>query len=397
MSTILNWPNLPPNVTSRMVAANDLDIHIFEALPPSVDPSTKPPLIVLVHGFPELAYSWRKIMAPLAAKGFAVVALDQRGFGQTKARGQPTRKASYDEDLAPYRVSNLVADVVALVYSLGYTSVAALVGHDYGSRVAAHCALIRPDLFKSVVLMSSPYAGPPSLAAVQNPNGPSPIHALNAQLATLDPPRKHYTMYYSTPEAEEHMFSAPGGLHNFLRTYYHVKSADWKGNSDVRPLAQISAATFALLPHYYVMPLAETMPACLAPDAPSAEEIAHNKWLTDAELAVYVSQYTATGFQGGLNAYRVMTDPPRWANELHIYTGKQIEVPAMFLSGAQDWGTYQMPGTAEKMRTQACRDMREENFVLIEGAGHWVQQEQPEAVVEHILRFISTTSLASSK
>ncbi|KAF9471902.1 alpha/beta-hydrolase [Pholiota conissans] len=394
-NTTPNWPNLPPIVVSRTVAANDLDIHILEALPPSSDPNSKPPLIVLVHGFPEIAYSWRKIMAPLAAQGYAVVALDQRGFGQTKERGKPIRRVKYEDDLSPYRILNIAADVVALVYALGYTSVVTLVGHDYGSHVAAHCALIRPDLFKSVVLMSAPYEGPPSLSAVQNPNGPSLMRMFNDQLAMLDPPRKHYMMYCSTPEANDDMINPPGGLHNFLRTYYHVKSADWKGNGNVRPLPQMSPAVLAELPPYYVMPLAETMPECLAPDAPSAEEIANNKWLTDDELAVYVSQYTATGFQSSLNAYRVMTDPPRWAKDLHIFTGKQIEVPAMFLAGVEDWGTYQAPGFVEKMRTQVCRDMKDENFVLIDGAGHWVQQEQPEAVVEQILRFIRTAVVPS--
>ncbi|KAF8962651.1 alpha/beta-hydrolase [Flammula alnicola] len=384
------WPGLPSNITSRIIPVNDLDIHILEALPASWNPSSesKPPLLVLLHGFPELAYSWRRIMAPLAANGYAIIAPDQRGFGQTKERGRPVRKIAFEEDLAPYRMLNMVADVVALVYTLGYTSVAAVVGHDYGSPVAAHCALIRPDLFKSVVLMSAPFSGPPSLSNVGNPSTDSPLHAFNDQLAKLDPPRKHYMMYSSTPSAAEDFSNPPEGLHAFLRTYYHMKSADWKANKAARPLDAFSPAALSVMPNYYIMPLSQTMPECVAPEAPSPDEIASNAWLPDDDLAVYVSQYTETGFQGGLNLYRCGTDPLRWSKDLHVFVGKQIEVPAMFIAGAQDWGVFQMPGAAEAMRRKACRDMKDEDFVLVDGAGHWVQQEKPEAVVKHLLRFI---------
>ncbi len=193
-------------------------------------------------------------------------------------------------------------------------------------------------------------------------------------------------MYYSTARAADDMLDPPGGLHGFLRTYFHVKSADWKGNQVV-PLKDSSPASFAVLPFYYIMPLAETMPGCLAPFAPSTEDTSRNKWLPDDELAVYVAQYTVSGFQGGLNAYRCLTDP-MWFEDLQVFTGKQIEVPAIFIAGAQDWGPFQMPGAVDKMRGHACQRMKDEDFVLIEGAGHWVQQEQPGAVVAHILRFL---------
>ena len=118
-------PGLPSGITSRIVAVQDLDIHILEAAPPSTDSSSKPPLLLLLHGFPELAYSWRKIMTPLAAEGYLVVAPDQRGYGQTKSRkpGERQGKISYDDDIAPFRMINLATDIVGLVYALGYTSV----------------------------------------------------------------------------------------------------------------------------------------------------------------------------------------------------------------------------------------------------------------------------------
>src|SRR5579871_7039179 len=111
------------------------------------------PLILLLHGFPELAWSWRKVMPALAAAGFHVVAPDQRGYGGTT--GWDGR---FDRDLASFRQLNLAQDAIELVFALGRREAAALVGHDFGSPVAAHCALVRPDIFRRVALMSAPFA-----------------------------------------------------------------------------------------------------------------------------------------------------------------------------------------------------------------------------------------------
>jgi pimeloyl-ACP methyl ester carboxylesterase len=148
------------------------------------------------------------------------------------------------------------------------------------------------------------------------------------------------------------------------------------------------------MPNYYIMPLHETMAQVVQHDAPSLSEISHNTWLTEEELAVYTAEYTKTGFQGGLNGYRTITDG-RWSEDLMVFSRKRIEVPAMFLAGQKDWGVYQLPGAVEIMKAQACEKMAEEDFVLIQGAGHWVQQEAPEAVVEHLLRFLRKHSSAT--
>ena len=146
---------LPPGVRSRIVEnINGLAIHMLEA---GFETSGRP-LILLLHGFPELAYSWRKIIGPLAAAGYHVVAPDQRGYGRTTGWD-----GAYDGDLDSFRLPNLVRDALGLVSALGYRSVAAVVGHDFGSPVAAYCALIRPDVFRSVALMSAPFGGPPRL------------------------------------------------------------------------------------------------------------------------------------------------------------------------------------------------------------------------------------------
>ena len=404
-------PGLPPGITSRIIAVNDLDIHILESKPTatSVSQTSKPPpLLILIHGFPEFCYSWRKVMVPLAQQGYFVVAPDQRGFGQTTLRrypgstttttttplsgyGRDGQMIKFDDDLTPFGPLNMAADIVSLVHVLGYTSVAGIIGHDYGSRIASYCALIRPDHFKSVVIMSAPFTGTPSLSETDL-TVKSFIHLLNDQLAVLDPPRKHYTMYYSTPEANADMSNPPDGLHTFLRTYFHVKSGDWEQNSGVRELSP-SALSMSTMPYYYIMPLSETMPSCLAPFTPTKDEIERNKWLPEAELAVYVSQYAQTGFQGGLNSYRCLTDPKRWAQDTRIFHGKQITIPAMFLSGAYDWGVHQFPGAMNVMRTKAFLNMKDEDFVLVEGTGHWIQQEKPDVVVQNLLRFLNKVAL----
>jgi pimeloyl-ACP methyl ester carboxylesterase len=374
------WPEIPSNVVSRTLRINDLEMHLFEASPPSSEPR---PLLLLLHGFPELGYSWRKLMAPLSDAGYHVVAPDQRGFGRTKSLTQTSDTVHYDDDLAPFRALNLVKDIVSLVYTLGHKSVAAVVGHDFGSLIAGYCALIRPDIFQSVVIMSAPFTGPPSLPF--NPSN-ALVTLLTEQLAALDRPRKHYAIYFSTPEANADMHDPPKGLHAFMRAYYHVKSADC-AHSEPHRLPGLSASHLAILPYYYVMLLHETMPETVERDAPSPEEITNNTWLPENELAVYVSEYSRTGFQGGLNWYRVMMDT-KWASDLVVFSGKRINVPAMFIAGKQDWGVFQFPGAVEAMREKVCENMSEEDFVLVDGAGHWVQQEKPDAVAEHLLRFL---------
>jgi len=150
--------------------------------------------------------------------------------------------ANYDGDLASFRLTNLVRDALGLVSAFGYKSVDAVIGHDFGSSVAAWCALLRPDVFRSVALMSAPFAGPPSLPfnTVDGPTRPAQQDPVHRELAALPRPRKHYQWYYSTREANADMHRAPRGVHDFLRAYYHHKSADWKDNAPY-PLKSWSA------------------------------------------------------------------------------------------------------------------------------------------------------------
>jgi len=375
--------SLPPGIRSRFVnGVNGLTMHMLEA---GFETGGRP-CVLLLHGFPELAYSWRKVMSPIAAAGFHVVAPDQRGYGRTTGWD-----GDYDGDLSSFRMLNLVRDALALVSALGYRAVASVIGHDFGSPVAACCSLIRPDVFRSVVLMSAPFAGPPSLPFNTADDASQPNTAaifsnarIHEELAALTPPRKHYQWYYSTREANGNMHDCPQGVHAFLRAYYHYKSADWKENKPF-PLKSWTAGELAKLPTYYVMELDKGMAETVAPEMPSAAEIAACKWLPDDELSVYTAEYARLGFQGGLQWYRCMTSM-KYATELQVFSGRTIDVPSCFIAGKSDWGTYQKPGDFEKMQNSACTQML--GCHLLDGAGHWVQQEQAEKINELLLQFL---------
>ncbi|MBZ5607765.1 MAG: alpha/beta hydrolase [Acidobacteriia bacterium] len=369
---------LPSAIRSRTVAnINGLAMHVLEA---GFETKGRP-CVLLLHGYPELAYSWRKVMLPLASAGFHVVAPDQRGYGRTTGWDD-----AYDGDLDSFRLPNLVRDALGLVSALGYRSVAGVVGHDFGSPVAAYCALIRPDVFRSVALMSAPFAGPPALAfdtadATQKPAAAA--SDINAELAALKPPRKHYQSYYGTREANGNMRDCPQGLHAFLRAYYHVKSADWKQNRPFR-LKSFTAEELAKIPRYYIMDRDKGMAETVAAEMPTAAEIASCQWLREEELDVYSSEYARTGFQGGLQWYRCRGG--KYNAELETFSGRTIDVPSTFIAGQSDWGVYQSPGAFERMQTVACTRMS--GVHLIDGAGHWVQQEQPEEVSRLLIEFL---------
>jgi hypothetical protein len=350
-------------MNSRFVeGVNGLRMHILEAGAP------RNPTVLLLHGFPELSFSWRKVIPALAEAGYHVIAPDQRGYGRTTGWDP-----DYDGDLASFRPLNLVRDTLGLLDRLGIASTAAVVGHDFGATVAAWCALLRPDIFNRLVLMSAPFTGPPSLA----PRAEDDIHRA---LSVLPRPRKHYQWYYSTREADKDMRLCPQGLRTFLRAYYHHKSGDWPGN-DPHELTAWSAQELAKMPTYYIMDQDRTMAHSVEPPPPG-----HTcPWLTDPELDVYANAFASTGFQGALQWYRCRTQGVGLA-EQQVFHGRKIEIPSLFIAGARDWGIHQTPGALDRMRTTACPGMQ---VHLVPGAGHWVQQEAGEAVSNHLLSFLN--------
>ncbi|KAI9726235.1 MAG: hypothetical protein M1834_009090 [Cirrosporium novae-zelandiae] len=410
-STLFNLP-LPVAISERQIQSDsgDLSFHILEA---GVDDSYKRPLLLLLHGFPEIAYSWRKLMPPLASAGYYVVAVDHRGFGRTT--GWDTRPFK-EADLRSFSITNIIRDVIVLVHALGYERVRCIISHDMGAVLGAASALARPDLFEGLILMSHPFKGSPVLPfdtkhpstgfKVENTAGLPNIHE---ELAKLQEPRKLYKWYYSTEPANSDMLNPPEGLHKFLRGYFHLKSADWTGN-DPHTLKTWNAYELSKLPYYYTMPLGDSMREAIERDMENEniEEVKKkgSRWLTDEELDVYVKEYQRTGFQGGLNWYRVQTDPHN-RRDFDMFAGKKLEVPTLYIAGTKDWGkrpstalsttkivtegytlgSFQEPGALEKM-PRFCTDFRGSKF--IDNAGHWVAQEQPEEVLKEVLGFLKT-------
>lgn len=412
-------PDLPPQITSRYITLSDrdgLNVHILEAFPNTTNHSSTPnDLILLLHGFPELAYSWRKVLLPIANahQGHHVVAPDLRGFGRTTLTGSGSvSQVQYEEALSSYHILNIVEDVCSLVRALGYSSVAMLVGHDFGSHVAGHCVVAHPELFTSVVFMSVPFGGVsgPSWSQASSEEGGDKAQErsiassgadISTALAALQPPRKYYMAYFSTRSANTDMLcGGEKALYDFLGGYFYMKSGKWDRNdaqplpSSFSPSPSISelAMDLATLPEYYVMPLHESMPDVIARHR---RMDARMTWPSGDEVSggVYAAEFSRTGFQGGLNYYRsaLSPPPPERVAQLRALAGRRVEVPAAFISGARDWGVYQTPGAVRKMREVVCSGaggMQDEDFVLIEGAGHWVQQEAPEILVRELARFL---------
>ncbi|KKW91669.1 alpha/beta hydrolase [Sphingobium chungbukense] len=355
---------LPKGIRSRIVrGVGDLDMHILEA-----GFGRGCPAILLLHGFPELAWCWRRLMPILASAGYHVIAPDQRGYGRTTP--QP---GDYLTDLEPYATGNLANDVFNLIEALDLSSVEAIVGHDAGSIVAGFCALARPGLMRHLVLAASPFAGAPPQGAPLD--APFIFHPVHAELARLNTPRKHYQAYYVGPSANEDMRHSPQGLHSFLRGYFYQKSADWNGNAP-HQLAGWSGAELARMPHYYCMPARHDMAEVAAAAMPDARAIAACAWLSEHDLSIAAAEFARTGFQPALNWYRSALVEGMTGRDLIPFQGRRLDIPVAFVAGSADWGPYQAPGLLETMRDRLAT--RPVSLHVIDGAGHWVHQEQPE-------------------
>jgi pimeloyl-ACP methyl ester carboxylesterase len=179
------------------------------------------------------------------------------------------------------------------------------------------------------------------------------------------------------------MWHAPQGVHDLLRELYYYKSADWKGNKPF-PLKGWTATELAKMPTYYIMDLDKGIAATLAEYKPSSAQIAACKWMTEADLQVYSREFQRTGFQGGLNYYRI--DGVFGVDSgLNAFSGRTIDVPACYIGGSNEWAVYQTPGAFERMRT-ACTRLK--GVHLVPGSGHSVAEEQPEAVNRRLIEFL---------
>ncbi|MFN8104343.1 MAG: alpha/beta hydrolase [Acidimicrobiia bacterium] len=317
------------DIAHKQVQANGISLHVAEA--------GDGPLVLLCHGFPELWYSWRHQIDALAAAGYRVVAPDQRGYGGSDR----------PEAVGAYTLLHLVGDMVGLLDALGEES-ATIVGHDWGSMVAWNAALLRPDRFPAVVGMSVPYA----------PRTPvSPLEIMKAMWKD----RFFYMLYFQEPGKAEAELEADVARTMRMTLY----SASGSVGEDFEPAMDLPVDSGFL----------DMMvdPAEL-PD-----------WLGAADLAVYTEAFETTGFRGGLNWYR------NWDRNWELmgaWNAAKVTVPALFVAGKRDVVVANaMAGPLLDMQATMVPDLRD--MVMIDGAGHWVQQEAPDAVNTALVEFLS--------
>ncbi|GHH15014.1 alpha/beta fold hydrolase [Streptomyces lanatus] len=283
------------------------------------------PLVLLVHGFPECWYSWRHQLPALAAAGYRAVAIDVRGYG----------RSSRPDALDSYRMLELVADNVAVVDALGERS-AVVVGHDWGANIAATSALLRPDVFRAVGLLSVPYTPP---------GGPKPSEVF----AGMGGPEEFYVPYFQRPGRAEAEIEPD--VRGWLAGFYAALSADTMPDADAPD------------PHF-VTPggtLRDRFPAGRLPG-----------WLDEADLDVYAGEFERTGMTGALNRYRNMDRD--WA-DLADHTGVPLTQPSLFLGGALDASTTWLSDAIEAYPT-TLPGLRSSH--ILDGCGHWIQQERPQ-------------------
>jgi pimeloyl-ACP methyl ester carboxylesterase len=320
----------PSAVRHRVVDALGTRIHVAEM--------GEGPLVLFVHGFPESWYSWRYQLPAVAAAGFRAAAIDVRGYGRSAKPGP----------IEEYRMVRHVADNVGVVRALG-AETATVIGHDWGSPIAANTALLRPDVFTAVALLSVPF---------------SPRGALSPRDAfrMMGGDEEFYIEYFQEPGRAEAEIEADLG--RWLLGFYHSASGDAEpmlpGNGSMA-----TVAPGGKLSDRFRWP--ETMPT----------------WLSQDDLDYYRNEFERTGLTGGLNRYRnVQRD---W-HDLAMLDAKPITQPSLFIGGEKDgptlWGAGAIARFGDTMPNLT-------KSVIVPGSGHWVQQEAAEVVNTELCEFLA--------
>ena len=324
---------LPPGCRSDVASVGRTRIHYVEA--------GEGPLVLLVHGFPESWYSWRHQLPALADAGYRAVAIDVRGYGRSS-------KPMAVED---YRMVRHVADNVALVSALG-ESTATIVGHDWGAPIAWSSAMLRPDVFTAVAGLSVPFSPPSEVR---------PLEMMRA----IAGDEEFYIEYFQEPGRAEAEIEAD--VRGWLRGFYFTISGD-------APLPDPAAGTVGTIPHGAKMKdrfhQPDTLPA----------------WLSEADVDVYAAEFEHSGFRGPLNRYR---NVDRDWEDLAAWRGASIDVPSLFIGGDRDGPTLMgAPAIAAFGQTLP----RLHASIILEGCGHWTQQERPDEVNAALVQFLGTLS-----
>jgi pimeloyl-ACP methyl ester carboxylesterase len=320
-------------LSHRTIEANGIHIHIAE--------QGSGPLVLLCHGFPESWYSWRHQLRALAQAGFHAVAPDMRGYGDTDHLSEPDR----------YSLSHLVGDMVALVDALGEVS-AVVAGHDWGAPVAWHAALMRPDRFRAVIGLSVPYW----------PRGSAPPTTMMPR--TND--ASFYQLYFQTPGVAE------AELERDVRL--SLRKILYSASGDGPPHSPSSGAGVAMVPQSGGL-----LTHMLNPDILPA-------WLTETDLEFYAEQFARSGFRGGLNWYRNIDR--NW-ELLAPFAGASVSVPALYIAGDRDV-VVSFPGMNQVIADLSRFVPQLRDTIMLEGCGHWTQQERPNEVSTAMINFLRT-------
>ena len=332
-------------------------------------------VILFLHGFPELSYSFRYLLKSFSDEGYYCIAPDQRGYGKTKFIYPEKRNA------ANYSIFNLTNDIYLLLIKLGIKKIN-LVGHDFGSYVASYFCLFYPKIAKSLVLMSMPFGGVASEKTVFD------TLQANKSLRLLKPPRKHYQIYFAGKTANKNMMYCKQGVTNFLRAYYHFKSYDYSGNKPQK-LKNFSARELSIIPEYYIMRFNRGMAQTVNRYMPNKNQIKKCLWLTNSDLKIYATYFKKNTFQGPLNWYKMMLSIKQNNKIKSLKLSSFIDIPTIFIAGKSDWGIHQKPGQLENMKKFFKKFY---GIFLIKKAGHWVQQEQPDKTFDTMNNFYKRIS-----
>jgi pimeloyl-ACP methyl ester carboxylesterase len=312
------------HVTHRRIRANGIGVHVAEA--------GRGPLVVLLHGFPELWYSWRHQLDALAEAGHHAAAPDVRGYGDTDAPPAVER----------YRMRELVDDVAGLLDAL-HEDRAALVGHDWGARIAWHFAQLHPERVAALVALGVPFS--PRLPTV-------------AELRRFSGTAFNFALYFQEPGVAEAELGADA--RRTVRLFLHALSGD--------------------APPDLVDTLYRGKPASAGALDGMPEPDGFPPWLGEKDLDVYARSFARTGFRGALNRYRNLD---RDAAELAHLADVEVAAPALFIGGDRDPAVRFASLEPMKARVPNLRDV-----VLLAGCGHWTQQERPGEVNARMIQFL---------
>jgi pimeloyl-ACP methyl ester carboxylesterase len=312
----------------RETSANGIRIHFAE--------QGEGPLVLLCHGFPEGWYSWRDQLTALAAAGYRAVAPDMRGYGRTEAPAQ----------ISSYTILDIVGDMIGLVTALGERQ-ALIVGHDWGAAIAWHAALFRPDVFPAVAALSVPF----------RQRGPAPpLHMLRkAGLLT------HYWFHFQEPGVAEAEFERDPRA--ALRRMLYSISGD--APPETRALTLRPGKGW----------LANTLDPEHLPS-----------WLKDQDLDHMAAEFSRAGFRGGLNWYRNIDR--NWELTA-LWAGATIRQPALFIAGSVD-PIIALGSGASALQALPVAVPGLTRTLLIDGAGHFIQQERPQIVNEALVDFLGS-------